>query len=500
MAGTDAAVAVYWDFENVHACLLDDGGGENTYRSTAKYKPQDVVVDIARVTEYAATLGRVVLHRAYANWQYFAKYKDDLQAHAIDTVQLFPLTGAKNGADIRLALDVAEDLRGHPHITHVVVVASDSDYTALAQRCRAYGRQFVGVGTARTARGYLHACDEFRRYGEIPASAGFIPPVMPWPVVSTAATRDGTATLEDAAGLVVAAVRRLAVESGEPWVRKAAVRPMVRRLDPGFAEAAFGFAVFSDLVSALDARIAERSGKFDHELAVRADLPASGLPASGVSASGLPASETETETEVAVTPSWPGPLGPIDPMSPASLLDAELRKRKQRLPADKRLLWSGPELIAEIFAASPDGIEPSFDSLWLKFDAAATASGMAVPEADFKKLKAILWRSYVFEPLGHDQGLRLRVPDAAQLRLRAATMLLRLLPDPASVDVAVLAEVLFGPSGPAEQRELVGAALASVVEGPGPGPGPDLDAEWAHEADCPDETTGGEGAPCSAAA
>jgi uncharacterized LabA/DUF88 family protein len=168
MAETDAAVAIYWDFENVHACLIDDQAGEQTYRTTARYRSQDVVIDVARVVEYAAGFGRVAVHRAYANWQFFGKYAGHLQAHAIDLVQLFPLTSTKNGADIRLALDVVDDLRLHPQITHVVVVGSDSDYTALAQRCRTYGTHFVGVGTAKTAPSYPAACDEFRRYHELP--------------------------------------------------------------------------------------------------------------------------------------------------------------------------------------------------------------------------------------------------------------------------------------------------------------------------------------------
>jgi hypothetical protein len=304
MTATDATVAIYWDFENVHACLLDAAGGENTYRNTARYKPQDVVVDIARVADYAATLGRVVMHRAYANWQYFARYKDDLQAHAIDTVQLFPLSGTKNGADIRLALDAAEDLRDHPHITHVVVVGSDSDYTALAQRCRTYGRQFVGVTAAHAARGYLHACDAYRSYHDLPASSRFVPPPILPPAVVAGVRRDG-ATLEDVAAVVVAAVRRAAADNGEPWALKAAVRPMVKRLDPAFDETLFGFASFSDLVSALGEQIAERSGRFDHELAVRADLASHGLPGS------VP--EPRPECELGAEPAIADRQDPVDP-------------------------------------------------------------------------------------------------------------------------------------------------------------------------------------------
>ncbi len=91
---------------------------------------------------------------------------------------------------------------------------------------------------------------------------------------------------------------------------------------------------------------------------------------------------------------------------------------------------------------------------------------MAVPESDFRKLKAILWRAHAFEPLGYALGLRLREPDAAALRLRAVVMLLRLLPDPAGSDRSALAEAIFGPAFTAEQRELISAALRKLAEHP----------------------------------
>ena len=206
MAETDAAVAIYWDFENVHACLIDDQPGEQTYRATAKYRSQEVVIDVARVVEYAAGFGRVAVHRAYANWQFFGKYAGHLQAHAIDLVQLFPLTSTKNGADIRLALDVIDDLRLHPQITHVVVVGSDSDYTALAQRCRTYGIHFVGVGTARTAPSYPPRAMS-SPYHELP----------PTPVRARRAAcrrRPAPVSPSVAADLIERAIRRVAAETG----------------------------------------------------------------------------------------------------------------------------------------------------------------------------------------------------------------------------------------------------------------------------------------------
>ena len=90
----DSAVAVYWDFENVHASLMDDLGGPGFLQGRLVPRPQEPLVDIDPVAEYAATFGRIMVHRAYCNWQYLRSLpRWELQAHAVDLVQLFPLTG-----------------------------------------------------------------------------------------------------------------------------------------------------------------------------------------------------------------------------------------------------------------------------------------------------------------------------------------------------------------------------------------------------------------------
>lgn len=170
----DSAVAVYWDFENVHACVMDELEGPDSYKK-GRYRRQghEPLVDIGPVVQYAATFGRIEVHRAYCNWQRFFRYSSKLQAHAVELVQLFPLNGFKNAADIRLVLDVAEDLQRYPHLTHVVIIASDIDYTPLAQWCRRQGRRFIGVGVIPTEYSYTSykpACDEFRLYRDLAAA------------------------------------------------------------------------------------------------------------------------------------------------------------------------------------------------------------------------------------------------------------------------------------------------------------------------------------------
>ena len=88
--------------------------------------------------------------RAYADWSVPANaaYRKALVDRAVDLVQLFAAAGTKNGADIRLAVDTVEDLSRHPDITHVTLVAGDSDFVPLAQRCKRMGRFVVGIGVA----------------------------------------------------------------------------------------------------------------------------------------------------------------------------------------------------------------------------------------------------------------------------------------------------------------------------------------------------------------
>src|SRR5690606_5373622 len=100
-------------------------------------------VDIGAIIDFASSYGTLVLTRAYADWsaEINAAYRDQLVARAVDLVQLFPTAAyGKNGADIRLAVDAVEDMFRLPDLTHVVIVAGDSDYIPLAQRCKRLGR------------------------------------------------------------------------------------------------------------------------------------------------------------------------------------------------------------------------------------------------------------------------------------------------------------------------------------------------------------------------
>ncbi|WP_452233279.1 NYN domain-containing protein [Leucobacter albus] len=180
-------VAVYLDFDNIVLSWYDRVHGRNSFsRDRQRIAEGDrdpeivarldaAIVNVGAIIDYASSFGTLVLTRAYADWSapMNAEYRSQLVARAVDLVQLFPAAAyAKNGADIRLAVDAVEDMFRLEDLTHVVIVAGDSDYVPLAQRCKRLGRYVVGVGVAgSTAKSLAAACDEFATYDALPGVA-----------------------------------------------------------------------------------------------------------------------------------------------------------------------------------------------------------------------------------------------------------------------------------------------------------------------------------------
>ncbi len=176
-------VAVYLDFDNMVISRYDNLHGNNSWRNdnARDHRPgggeavdqrlAEAMVDLGAIIDYASSFGTVALTRAYADWSVPANaaYRTQLIDRAVDLVQLFATSGTKNGADIRLSIDAVDDLVDHADLTHVVIVGGDSDYIALAQRCRRMGRFVVGIGvTGSTSRALVAACDEFSDYADLP--------------------------------------------------------------------------------------------------------------------------------------------------------------------------------------------------------------------------------------------------------------------------------------------------------------------------------------------
>ena len=69
MAQASESVAIYWDFENIHAALFESKHGEGSYsKGDCRYKPQEALINLQAILEVASSFGTVAINRAYGNW------------------------------------------------------------------------------------------------------------------------------------------------------------------------------------------------------------------------------------------------------------------------------------------------------------------------------------------------------------------------------------------------------------------------------------------------
>ena len=258
-----ARVAVYLDFDNIVMSWYDRVHGKNSYArdrqkiAAAAADPEiaerltAATIDVGAIIDYATSFGTLVLTRAYADWSapVNAEYRSQLVARAVDLVQLFPAAAyAKNGADIRLAVDAVEDMFRLPDLTHVVIVAGDSDYVPLAQRCKRLGRFVVGVGVAgSTAKSLAAACDQFDSYDALPGVAA---PTTERKDAAPQRRRARKAAADPSGSLLERALRLESDKDDVEWQHASAVKSLIKRLDPSFSEKALGHKSFSEFVKA----------------------------------------------------------------------------------------------------------------------------------------------------------------------------------------------------------------------------------------------------------
>ena len=165
------SVAIYWDLENLHGALYDQQHGPGSYASQ-RFRSQEALVDVAALMTHAGAYGSVAVNRAYANWASLSRYRAATLDAGMDLIQVFsPGANAKNGADIRLCMDLMDDIDRMPHIGSVLVVAGDSDYLPLAMKLKASGRRLLGIGGRHSTNPYwAKACHEFRYYDQLVAT------------------------------------------------------------------------------------------------------------------------------------------------------------------------------------------------------------------------------------------------------------------------------------------------------------------------------------------
>jgi uncharacterized protein (TIGR00288 family) len=227
MADTDSSLAVFIDFENL----------------ALGFQNRRDRFDIIRVLERLVEKGKIVVKKAYADWNRFAPYTQPLHEAAIELIEIpkRSQTG-KNSADIRLVVDALDMAYSKEHITTFVIVSGDSDFSPLVSKLKENGKHVIGLGMQDSTSDLLRDnCDEFIYYEDL-GKAPTLSPTLPAGL---------SETKRKAFALLMESLLALRRENKEK-LGASMVKDTMKRKKPSFNEAYHGYRTFSELL--LDAQ------------------------------------------------------------------------------------------------------------------------------------------------------------------------------------------------------------------------------------------------------
>jgi len=215
--------ALFIDFENIALGLRD-----------SKHKSFDVNLVLKRLVEK----GKIMVKRAYADWERYLEYKRPFHEAAIELIDIPQKKySGKNSADIRLVVDAMDLAHGKEHLDTFVIVSGDSDFSPLASKLRENDKYVIGMGVKNSSSELLvDNCDEFIYYEDLLRATKKAVPIQNLPEKRT-----------EVFAMVTDAIRALQRENKEIlW--GSMIKQTMKRKRPDFDEGYYGYSTFSKLL------------------------------------------------------------------------------------------------------------------------------------------------------------------------------------------------------------------------------------------------------------
>ncbi len=114
------------------------------------------------ILQEITALGEPALRRVYGDWSSgrLSNWSKTVKELGLVAHQESANTTGKNASDIGLVID-AMDILHTGRFDGFVLVSSDSDFTALANRVREQGMDVIGIGEAKTPESLRNVCNRF---------------------------------------------------------------------------------------------------------------------------------------------------------------------------------------------------------------------------------------------------------------------------------------------------------------------------------------------------
>ncbi len=205
-----------------------------------------------QILKEITTFGEPALRRVYGDWSsgQLSGWAETVREHGLVAHQETANTKGKNASDIGLVID-AMDILHTGRFNGFVLVSSDSDFTALANRIREQGLEVIGIGERKTPESLRNVCNRFVFIENLVEEA--VPPQAGTP------TKNKRPPAIEAAPLITAAMEK--IEQDDEWYALAALGTRIMAANSDFDTRTYGHKKLSDLVRSLKEFETRRDGQ-----------------------------------------------------------------------------------------------------------------------------------------------------------------------------------------------------------------------------------------------
>ncbi|GAC1464813.1 MAG: hypothetical protein NVSMB9_03850 [Isosphaeraceae bacterium] len=203
--------------------------------------------DIQKVLERLVEKGKLIVKKAYADWNRYQSYTAPFHESAIELIEIpkRSQTG-KNSADIRLVVDAIDLAWSKPHVDTFVIVSGDSDFSPLVSKLKENGKHVIGLGMKGSTSELLRDnCDEFIYYEDLERQE------QDGQQLATNLYADLPERRREVYSLLIEACNALRRENHEV-LYASMIKDTMKRKKPSFDESYYGYRSFTHLLEEAD--------------------------------------------------------------------------------------------------------------------------------------------------------------------------------------------------------------------------------------------------------
>lgn len=216
-------IAMFCDLENIALGVRDSEVGK---------------FDIELILERLLEKGKIIVKKAYADWERYSEYKRPFHESAIELIDIpQKYYSGKNSADIKMVVDAMDLSYSKEHLDTFVILSGDSDFSPLVSKLKENNKYVIGVGVKNSSSALLiDNCDEFLYYEDV------------WRDTQKGPTLDGlNKKTAEAFSLMIDAIQALLRENKDVlW--GSMIKQTMQRKKPAFNEGYYGYPSFSELL------------------------------------------------------------------------------------------------------------------------------------------------------------------------------------------------------------------------------------------------------------